>query len=137
MLGRIATAIALPILVTATTHGVDSAAHPTDSGVHFELIRSDPGDEAMIDEVPSQVRLWFSEEPQAHGARVRLMGPDEALVSMGDVERDAEDEKLVTAAIIGEIQSGSYTVIWRAMGRDGHVVSGEFTFSYHAAMNTR
>lgn len=137
MLSRIATVIALPVLLVAATLGTSETAHATPTELHFQLVKSDPAGDTVIGEAPAAVRLWFSQEPEIEGARVRIMGPDEVLVAMSDVHQDETDKTLVSAAILGELQPGTQTVIWRAMGRDGHVVTGEFTFSYDTATDTR
>ena len=137
MLSRIATIIALPVLLVAATLGTSGSAHATPTELHFQLVKSDPAGDTVVGQAPAAVKLWFSQEPEIEGARVRVMGPDEVLVTMGDVHQDEADKTLVSAAILGELQPGTQTVIWRAMGRDGHVVTGEFTFSYDTATDTR
>lgn len=137
MLSRIATVIALPIFLVAATLGAWGTAHATPTELHFQLVKSEPAVDTVVGQAPDAVKLWFSQEPEIEGARVRVMGPDEVLVTMGDVHQDEADKTLVSAAILGEMQPGTQTVIWRAMGRDGHVVTGEFTFSYDTATDTR
>ena len=137
MLRRLAAILALSIIVAAGTLGAAGTAHATNAEIHFELVKSDPESDAIIGEAPEAVRLWFSQEPQTAGARVRIMGPDEALVTTSDVHQNDADKNLVSADILSELQPGTHTVMWRAMGPDGHIISGEFTFSYDTTTETQ
>ena len=75
------------------------------------------------------IALWFTEAPQENSVSIRLIDASGSLVETGDVERDVEDEVEFTAAVGGHVMAGDYTVSWRAMGSDGHVVRGDFAFS--------
>ena len=70
------------------------------------------------------------------GARIRVIDPRGEPVRMAPVEQDREDPKLVHAAIQGLVAAGPSKVVWRAMAADGHVVTGEFTFTIAAAEGT-
>lgn len=136
MLRHLTAILALPIIVAAGTLGTAGTVHATNAELHFKLVKSDPASDTILGEAPEAVRLWFSQEPQMEGAKVRIMGPDEALVTMSDVHQNDADKNLVSADILAELQPGTHTVMWRAMGLDGHIVSGEFTFSYNTATDT-
>ena len=47
----------------------------------------------------------------------------------GEVERDGEDPKLMSVAVTGSMAAGTYTVAWRGIGDDGHVIRDDFQFS--------
>lgn len=95
--------------------------------VHFGLERSEPEAHAVLEEAPSSITLWFTERPELGGARIRLVGPDGELVKTGEVVRGETERSLVTT-VEPTLEAGDYGVHWRAMARDGHVVSGEFEF---------
>jgi len=95
---------------------------------HLALDKSSPSEGAALTEVPSEIRLWFTQEPQAAGTAIRLMASDSTLVPVGDVAVDAGDAKVFSVAV-DDLADGSYSVIWRAMAADGHVVRGEFGFT--------
>jgi len=50
----------------------------------------------------------------------------------GDLSEDPEDGKVFSVAIPHGLADGRFTVAWRGMGADGHVVRGEFSFSVSA-----
>ena len=51
------------------------------------------------------------------------------LIDAGDVTRDKDDGRIFSVAIGSRLDPGAYTIAWRAIGEDGHVVRDEFTFS--------
>ena len=60
------------------------------------------------------------------------MAADSSLVDLGDVKADADDAKVFSAAIQDDLAAGQYTVIWRTMAADGHVIRGDFGFTVTA-----
>ncbi len=98
---------------------------------HFALSQSSPEAGATI-ESPSEVRLWFTQAPQEGTTSIRLVDADGGLVHTADVVRDPEDGQVFSIALHGTLAAGEYTVAWRGMGEDGHVVRDEFSFSVSA-----
>ena len=98
---------------------------------HFALSQSAPEAGATI-ESPSEVRLWFTQAPQEGTTSIRLVDADGGLVHTADVVRDPEDGQVFSIALHGTLAAGEYTVAWRGMGEDGHVVRDEFSFSVSA-----
>ena len=115
--------------LVAVALGASLGVARAESPVHLALERSDPNQDQTLSAAPVEVRLWFTQAPQAAATSVRIVAGDESLVESGDPTVDAEDVKVFSVAVGGEMAAGSYTVIWRAMSADGHVVRGEFSFS--------
>lgn len=97
--------------------------------LHLELVRSAPADGAVLTAPPSEIRLWFSEGPQAAGTSIHLLRADSTQVKLSDARPDTLDSKILTSAVLDELPAGPYTVAWRAMSADGHVVRGRFQFA--------
>ena len=97
-------------------------------GLHFELDRSEPTAEAEVAS-PDAIKLWFTQVPQARSTSIRLLDAEGALVPTEDVVQDADDGTLQSTRVQGPLDPGSYTVAWRAMAADGHVVRDDFTFT--------
>lgn len=95
---------------------------------HFELSKSAPAAGAEVHEV-SEVRLWFTQEPQENTTSIRLIDGGGDAVETGDVVQDADDGRVFSVAVDAHLVPGRYTVAWRAMGQDGHVVRDDFAFS--------
>lgn len=98
---------------------------------HFELSKSSPEAGAEIAS-PSEVRLWFTQVPEEGTTSIRLVDGAGDAIHTSDVTQDAEDEYAFSVALHGALASGEYTVAWRSMGDDGHVVRGDFTFAVTA-----
>lgn len=101
------------------------AATPTR---HFELRRSAPAADSVLDASPDRIQLWFSEEPQAEGARIRLVDEGGTPVELGATAVVADTATSLRAEVPTPLEAGAYAVHWRAMARDGHVVTGEIPF---------
>jgi methionine-rich copper-binding protein CopC len=95
-------------------------------------VEAEPAANATITASPSVIRLFFTEEPQVKVTTVRLLDASEKERPL-EVPYAETDTKVVAATLKGPIQPGAYKVVWRAMAKDGHVVSGNFTFTLMAA----
>lgn len=98
--------------------------------LHLQLDRSSPEADAAV-ESPPEIRLWFSQVPQAEATSMRLILNDQA-VETEALEPDPDDAAVFAASIPGPLEPGSYTVAWRTMAADGHVVRGDFRFIVRA-----
>jgi copper resistance protein C len=116
-------AAALSITIIASL----AAAMPA-SERHFALSRSAPEAGTSV-ESPSEVRLWFTEAPESGTTQIRVVGADEAGVHVADIAQDPDDDRSFAVELHGTLTPGTYTVAWRGMGADGHVVREEFEFT--------
>jgi hypothetical protein len=98
--------------------------------MHLELKRSAPEAETTVP-APSEIRLWFTQAPQAAGTSLRLIQNGQPL-EIGALMPDPEDATVYAAPVESPLAPGTYTVAWRAMAADGHVVRGEFPFTVQA-----
>ena len=95
---------------------------------HFGLVKSLPADKATVHHVP-EVKLWFTEAPEEGTVSINVVDAQGELVPTADVAQDPENAAAFSAKLIGTLPAGAYSVRWRGMGDDGHVVRGELTFS--------
>jgi len=116
----------------AWTVPVPPAAAGDVDAMHLHLERSDPAKDATLTTSPEQISLWFNQSPQIGGTSVRLVPPVGEPLPTGEAKLAGDDDKLVVAAVTGSMPDGDYTVVWRAMASDGHVVRGEFGFKVAA-----
>lgn len=116
---------ALPIalvVAVAARPPVASATH-----LHLRLLRSAPSADSVVTAPPEEIRLWFSAAPEVKVTRVELRRGEEE-VEVGTVKASEDDPTVLYAPLDEPAGPGRYTVEWRTMARDGHVVSGEFGF---------
>jgi methionine-rich copper-binding protein CopC len=105
---------------------------PSTSGLmHFALAKSMPAADSSVP-APSAVQLWFTEAPQTNSVSIRLIEGSGELVETSLPKMDEEDDKAASVSVEGALGSGEYTVAWRGIGADGHVVRGEYAFSVSA-----
>ena len=99
------------------------------SGMHLRLVRAEPAADSTVTVAPTEIRLFFSEAPQIRVTTVKLLDATSQEVTIGTAKADERDGKIVMAPITGTVAPGTWTVSWRTMARDGHVVSGDFRFT--------
>lgn len=116
----------LPALLTLAL--LSLAAAGASALLHFDLERSAPEAGATISSAEA-VRLWFTQVPQEGTTSIRVVDAAGDLVPTGEVTQDATDGTLFSVAFESPPVPGSYTVAWRGMGQDGHVVRDEFGFT--------
>jgi methionine-rich copper-binding protein CopC len=104
-----------------------AAALPADVP-HFALSRSAPEADASV-ESPTEIRLWFTEEPEEGTTRISLVEAEDAGVHVMDVAQHEEDGRSFYIQLHGELPPRTYNVSWRGMGADGHVVRDTFEFT--------
>lgn len=110
--------------------GLAIAAVPAGTGslmYHFGLRRSVPAKDAAV-APPRELRLWFTQVPQANSIAIRLMAGEERVETALPVQ-DPDDGKIFSLAVEDALGAGTYTIAWRGIGQDGHVVRGGIPFS--------
>jgi copper transport protein len=94
---------------------------------HLALQSATPADGERLDRVPPVLELRFSEPIELPLFRIGLAGPL-GEVLLGD-PAEFDDRHAVRIAIPEPLHPGTYTVSWQAVGRDGHPVRGQYSFS--------
>ena len=94
---------------------------------HATLVKSDPPRRASLSEAPKSVQLWFNEEIEGSYASISVLDSDDNSITDEKPESVPEDLKSVVLAL-PEIGPGSYTVNYRVLSVDGHVVESNYNF---------
>lgn len=121
------TLVTAALLAAFVTVGSSAAA----AAFHFELKKSEPAPNATVAS-PAAVRLFFSEAPEEGSVGIRLVSPAGEPVATGDVTADEHDASIYSVSVGRTLSAGSYTVSWRGIGDDGHVVRGDYGFAVSA-----
>ncbi|MBI3967785.1 MAG: copper resistance protein CopC/CopD, partial [Chloroflexi bacterium] len=117
----------LLVLVALVLAGLGAMAPRADA--HANLVRSDPGSDAVLPNAPRQVQLWFSEDPDSAFTEIRVLDSAGQRVDQGGTKAVPGDRLAVVTAV-HELAPGSYTVAWKALSAvDGHVTRGAFAFT--------
>lgn len=114
--------------ITIALVGVIGTAAP--ASAHAELIEASPGPAAVLESPPSQVVLVFNEPVQPTSHAVDVSAPDGSRVSDGDPIVDPSN---VLTASVRALAAGAYTVSYRVIAEDSHVVEGSYQFSVAAS----
>lgn len=93
---------------------------------HLRVSNTSPEDGATLGGPVRTLRVWFNQDPDLPLSKLELIGPTgplsvEGLHTMG--------EKDLMARVSGRMPDGSYTAKWQTAGDDGHVLTGEWTFT--------
>lgn len=108
-----------------------AAATPPAAVPHFALSSSSPEAGSTV-EAPGEVRLTFTQEPQEGTVQIRIVEAEDAGVHVMDAAQDSDSPMVFYVELHGTLPPATYTVSWRGMGEDGHVVRDTFEFTVSA-----
>ena len=95
---------------------------------HAKLLKSVPAQRAVLAQSPARLQLWFSERLEARFSSFSVLDANARPVELGPVVVDHDDPKSLSAEIRA-LPQGRYTVKYRVLSTDGHVVESEFPFT--------
>jgi hypothetical protein len=98
---------------------------------HSQLARSQPARGAAVARAPERVRLWFSERLEPAFATLSVWSEAGGQVDAGDAAVDAADPTLLSVST-PNLAPGRYTVRYRVLSVDGHIVESSFAFTVKA-----
>jgi len=98
------------------------------ASAHDQLLSTNPKDGSAVETLPAEVTLTFSDlvtDAGGEANQVRVL--DSSCHPLQDGAPVIQDN-VVTQKVSGTA-NGAVTVQWRVVSRDGHPVSGEFSFT--------
>ena len=95
---------------------------------HATLVKSDPPRRASLSSSPKQIQLWFNEKIEGSYASVTVLDSNKKSITENNPEVVLDDPKSVVLNI-PQMEPGRYTVQYRVMSVDGHVIESSFDFS--------
>jgi methionine-rich copper-binding protein CopC len=100
------------------------------SSAHVEIVSSFPERFANVNPIPTQVWIQFSGELQTlDGEAVNSLEViDSTGIAVNFEDPVIEGAKIMTK-ISGQSAPGAFTVKYRVVGDDGHVIEGDYTFN--------
>ena len=101
---------------------------PIGSWGHAYLVKSSPTRRAVLSNPPARVALWFNERLEAQFSQLSIWNAEGQQVDGGDVQVGPDDGKRLSVGI-PTLPAGSYTVKYRVLSVDGHIVEAEFPFT--------
>lgn len=94
---------------------------------HAHLKTAAPADKAVVAS-PADLTLGFSEGLNLRFSGVKLLGPDQQEVKLGEAML-MDGGKSLMVAVPARLAAGTYTVQWHALSEDGHKTEGSYSFS--------
>jgi copper resistance protein C len=107
------------------------ALAPAPAPSHAVLVRSSPARRTVLGQPPRRVELVFNERLEAAYSSVSVWNADGVRVDGRDVVVSSADPRVLTVGL-PDLSPGTYTVTFRVLSVDGHVVEASFPFSIAA-----
>lgn len=112
------------MLIVVFALGVPS----TSAFAHSMLVKAEPPRRAVLTKPPSHVRLWFNEKIEGDYASLVVL--DAKTQPITDVKPTlAPDDQKSIVLPLPELAPGKYSVKFRVLSVDGHVVESSFDFT--------
>jgi len=89
---------------------------------------ADPKVGATVNTSPDRVRIWFDSELEPDFSTIMVHNAESTMVNNKDGRVNSTDATLLEVSV-PRLPPGKYRVIWRVVARDGHLTSGDYTFS--------
>lgn len=96
---------------------------------HLKLRAIYPGKDTTLTTSPDAVKLWLSEVADLPATKVAVTNAAGAAVPTAKLTRGATKDEPVVAKFAAPLGDGKYTITWKAMSKDGHVVNGVSAFT--------
>jgi methionine-rich copper-binding protein CopC len=117
----------------ALKHVVTGAAiamcvHATPALAHSMLVKAEPPRRAVVTTPPAQVQLWFNEEIEGDYASLVVLDAEKHPVTEIKPKLAPDDRKSIVLPL-PELTPGKYSVKFRVLSVDGHVVESYFDFT--------
>ena len=107
---------------------------PSLASAHAYLVKSVPAGRATLFSSPAKIQLWFNERLEPRYSSVSVHDPDGKRVDTGNAQVPVEDPKQLSIGV-KPLTAGKYTIKFRVLSVDGHVVEQSFPFTIREAKN--
>lgn len=108
------------------------AVTAADTWAHAVLVRSAPTARATLSRPPERVNLWFNERLEPAYSRASVWDTRGLQVDAADAAVDAGEPTRLSVGVPG-LKAGTYTVKFRVLSVDGHLVESQFPFTVREA----
>jgi len=105
---------------------------PAIGWTHAVLVKSSPARRAMLVRAPARVQLWFNERLEPAFSALAVVDATGQQVDLKDVRVGPDDPRLLSVSL-PPLSPGTYTVRFRVLSVDGHIVESEYPFTLRPA----
>ena len=100
------------------------------ASAHVEIISSFPEQYANVNPIPTRVWIEFNDNLQnLEGEIVNRIEVTDSTGLVVSYEDAIVEAGKITTKVSGQSAAGVFTVKYRVVGQDGHVIEGEYTFN--------
>ena len=121
-------AYALKLVVAGAAMAMMTCLHVAPALAHSMLVKAEPPRRAVLAKTPTQVRLWFNEELEGEYASLIVLNAEKHPVTEIKPQLAPDDPKSIVLPL-PELTPGKYSVKFRVLSVDGHVVESSFDFT--------
>ena len=107
---------------------------PSLASAHAYLVKSVPAGRATLFTSPTKIQLWFNERLESRYSSISVHDPDGKRVDSDNPQVLSEDPKQLSIGV-KKLPAGRYTVKFRVLSVDGHVVEQSFPFTIRETKN--
>jgi copper resistance protein C len=111
---------------TVMTMGI--CAHVPPALAHAALVKTEPPRRAVLAKAPAQVQLWFNEEIESAYASLVVLDTGKNPVTAVKPQLASDSQKSIVLPL-PELVPGKYSVKFRVLSLDGHVIQSSFDFT--------
>ena len=100
------------------------------ASAHVEIVSSYPEQYANVNPIPTSVWIEFNDDLQnLEGEIVNRIEVTDSTGLVVSYEDAIVEAGKITTKVSGQSAAGVFTVKYRVVGQDGHVIEGEYTFN--------
>ena len=105
-----------------------SLLSPIAASAHAILVKSQPAKDEEVKVAPKQIDLWFNDPVRSEYKALAVIDSDGKRVDKHDVEQSLTDGSHIHATV-EDLAPGTYTIRYRVVSQDTHIVTGKFQFT--------
>ena len=98
-----------------------------EAGAHAVMVKSSPAKRAVLASPPSRVELRFNERLEPAYSTMSVSTADNVRIDDGQVIVGPDDPRILSVGLPA-VKKGAYSVKYRVLSVDGHVVEGTYSF---------
>lgn len=95
---------------------------------HAVMVESEPKKDSIITKSPKQVGVWFNEQVRSAHKALAVINSSGERVDNKDIKQEVFDPSHIYITT-PQLPPDTYTVRYRVMSADTHIISGRFNFT--------
>jgi len=114
--------------VVGSVMAIAMCVHVAPALAHAALVKAEPPRRAVLAKAPAHVQLWFNEEIESAYASLVVLDAGKNSVTAVKPQLASNDLKSIVLPL-PELAPGKYSVKFRVLSLDGHVIQSSFDFT--------